>query len=140
MLAGWLGEVRNIGGDRPARSSCWTIRSAQIISWLDFDAWQKFQSVLRRDSLVFATATSARAARRPRPRTHACMQRTFSTSTASSANVPTAGSDLAAPGQRGGRIPGRLAACALFEGGAQVTLDYLKAMPARPLNLAGTGV
>ena len=55
MLAGWLAEVRNVGGERPGKLVVLDDRSAQIVCWLGFDEWQRFQNTLRRDTLVFAS-------------------------------------------------------------------------------------
>ncbi|MDI3260871.1 MAG: DNA polymerase III subunit alpha [Sinobacteraceae bacterium] len=54
LLAGWLTEIRNVGGDRPGKLLVLDDRSAQIVIWLGFDDWQKYQNLLRRDTLVFA--------------------------------------------------------------------------------------
>jgi DNA polymerase-3 subunit alpha len=63
MLAAWLAEVRNVGGERPGKLLQLDDRSGQLVCWLDFDAWQRYQNVLRRDTLVFATG-ELRAAQR----------------------------------------------------------------------------
>jgi DNA polymerase-3 subunit alpha len=55
MLAGWLTDIRNVGGDRPGKIVVIDDRSAQIIAWLGFEDWQRYQHALRKDSLVFAT-------------------------------------------------------------------------------------
>jgi DNA polymerase-3 subunit alpha len=55
MLAGWLADIRNVGGDRPGKIVVLDDRTAQIVCWLGFDEWQKFQNALRRDTLVFAS-------------------------------------------------------------------------------------
>jgi DNA polymerase-3 subunit alpha len=55
MLAGWLADIRNVGGERPGKIIVLDDRSAQIICWLGFEEWQRFQNTLRRDTLVFAS-------------------------------------------------------------------------------------
>jgi DNA polymerase-3 subunit alpha len=55
MLAGWLSEIRTIGGERPGKIIELDDRSARIACWIDFDDWQKFQNALRKDTLVFAS-------------------------------------------------------------------------------------
>jgi DNA polymerase III subunit alpha len=55
MLAGWLAEVRNVGGERPGKLVVLDDRSAQIVCWLGFDDWMKYQNILRKDTLVFAS-------------------------------------------------------------------------------------
>ncbi|MFX7874647.1 hypothetical protein ABTK18_19770, partial [Acinetobacter baumannii] len=53
MLAGWLTEIRTIMGDRPGKILILDDRSAQLVCWLDFQDWQRFQHLLRPDTLVF---------------------------------------------------------------------------------------
>ena len=55
MLAGWLTDIRTINGDRPGKILILDDRTAQIVCWLDFQDWQRFQPLLRPDTLVFAT-------------------------------------------------------------------------------------
>ncbi|MDR3416743.1 MAG: DNA polymerase III subunit alpha [Nevskia sp.] len=55
MLAGWLADIRNVGGERPGKIIVLDDRTAQIVCWLGFDEWQRFQNTLRRDTLVFAS-------------------------------------------------------------------------------------
>jgi len=55
MLAGWLTDVRTIMGDRPGKILVLDDRTAQLVCWLDFQDWQRFQTYLRPDTLVFAT-------------------------------------------------------------------------------------
>ena len=55
MLAGWLADIRNVGGERPGKIIVLDDKTAQIVCWLGFDEWQKFQNTLRRDTLVFAS-------------------------------------------------------------------------------------
>ena len=55
MLAGWLADVRNVGGERPGKIVVLDDRTAQVVCWLAFDDWQRFQNVLRKDTLVFAS-------------------------------------------------------------------------------------
>ncbi|MDB5986850.1 MAG: polymerase subunit alpha [Nevskia sp.] len=126
MLAGWLGEVRNIGGDRPGKIVVLDDRSAQIISWLDFDAWQKFQSVLRRDSLVFATGDIRAVQRDGRDLEHRLYAKNFF-------DLDGVIRECAErvvltwrrPASEVAGFQARLASLRTFEGGAQVTLDYL---------------
>jgi DNA polymerase-3 subunit alpha len=54
LLAGWLAEVRTVGGERPGKLVVLDDRTAQIVIWLGFEDWQKYQTFLRRDTLVFA--------------------------------------------------------------------------------------
>ncbi|MDE0854292.1 MAG: DNA polymerase III subunit alpha, partial [Nevskia sp.] len=55
MLGAWLADIRNVGGERPGKIIILDDRTAQIICWLGFDEWQRFQNTLRRDTLVFAS-------------------------------------------------------------------------------------
>jgi len=55
MLAGWLADIRNVGGERPGKIIVLDDKTAQIVCWLSFEEWQKFQNTLRRDTLVFAS-------------------------------------------------------------------------------------
>ena len=55
MVAGWLTEIRTIGGERPGKLLVLDDRTAQLVSWLDFQDWQRFQHLLRPDTLIFAT-------------------------------------------------------------------------------------
>jgi DNA polymerase-3 subunit alpha len=55
MFGGWLADIRNVGGERPGKIIVLDDRTAQIVCWLGFDEWQKFQNTLRRDTLVFAS-------------------------------------------------------------------------------------
>ncbi|MBL6749925.1 MAG: DNA polymerase III subunit alpha [Nevskia sp.] len=55
LLAGWVADIRNVGGERPGKIVVLDDRSAQIVCWLGFDDWQRFQNTLRKDTLVFAS-------------------------------------------------------------------------------------
>ena len=55
MLGAWLADIRNVGGERPGKIIVLDDRTSQIICWLGFDEWQRFQNTLRRDTLVFAS-------------------------------------------------------------------------------------
>ncbi len=126
MLAGWLGEVRNIGGERPGKIVMLDDRSSQIISWLDLDAWQKFQTVLRRDSLVFAIGDIRAVQREGRDLEH----RLYATQFFDLDGVIRHYADKLLltwrrPVAEVPLLQKRLADLRTFEGGAQVTLDYL---------------
>ena len=126
MLAGWLGEVRTIGGERPGKIVMLDDRSAQIISWLDFDAWQKFQHVLRRDSLIFATGDIRAVQREGRDLEHRLYPKQFFDL---DGIIRECADRLMLtwrrPANDVGSLHTRLAGLRTFEGGAQVTLDYL---------------
>jgi len=55
MVGAWLADVRNVGGDRPGKLLTLDDRSAQVVCWIDSDAWMRFQNVLKKDTLIFAT-------------------------------------------------------------------------------------
>jgi DNA polymerase-3 subunit alpha len=55
MVAGWLTDIRSIGGERPGKLLVLDDRTAQLVSWLDYQDWQRFQHLLRPDTLIFAT-------------------------------------------------------------------------------------
>ncbi|MDN5873639.1 MAG: DNA polymerase III subunit alpha, partial [Sinobacteraceae bacterium] len=63
LIAAWLSEIRSIGGARPGRILVLDDRSAQLNCWVDLGEWQKFQNVLRKDTLIFAVG-SIRPSRR----------------------------------------------------------------------------
>jgi DNA polymerase-3 subunit alpha len=54
VIGAWLADVRNVGGDRPGKLLTLDDRTAQVVCWIDFDAWMKYQNVLKKDTLVFA--------------------------------------------------------------------------------------
>jgi DNA polymerase-3 subunit alpha len=54
MIGVWLSDVRNVGGDRPGKLLTLDDRTAQVVCWIDSEAWMRFQSVLKKDTLIFA--------------------------------------------------------------------------------------
>lgn len=57
MLAGWLTDIRTIMGDRPGKILVLDDRTSQLVCWLDFQDWQRFQTMLKPDTLIFATGS-----------------------------------------------------------------------------------
>ena len=55
LLGAWIADIRVIGGDRPGRLITLDDRTSQLACWLDYDAWYQYQSILRKDSLIFLT-------------------------------------------------------------------------------------
>lgn len=53
LLGAWVADIRAVGGDRPGRLITLDDRTSQLACWLDYDAWCQYQSVVRKDSLVF---------------------------------------------------------------------------------------
>jgi DNA polymerase-3 subunit alpha len=66
MVGAWLADVRNVGGDRPGKLLTLDDCTAQVISWIDYDAWMRFQNVLKKDTLIFATGDLGLAQREGR--------------------------------------------------------------------------
>jgi DNA polymerase-3 subunit alpha len=77
MLAGWLTEVRTIAGDRPGKILTLDDRTAQLVCWLDFQDWQRFQHMLRPDTLVFATGSVSASQREGRELEYRLSPRSF---------------------------------------------------------------
>ena len=77
MLAGWLTEIRTIMGDRPGKILILDDRSAQLVCWLDFQDWQRFQHLLRPDTLVFATGSISASQREGRELEYRLQARSF---------------------------------------------------------------
>lgn len=66
MLAGWLTEIRTIMGDRPGKILMLDDRTGRVVCWLDFQDWQRFQHLLRPDTLIFATGSISASQREGR--------------------------------------------------------------------------
>ncbi|WP_273454585.1 DNA polymerase III subunit alpha [Nevskia ramosa] len=66
MLAGWLTDIRTIMGDRPGKILILDDRTAQLVCWLDFQDWQRFQTLLKPDTLIFATGSISASQREGR--------------------------------------------------------------------------
>jgi DNA polymerase-3 subunit alpha len=77
MLAGWLADIRNVGGDRPGKILILDDKTAQIICWLGFDEWQRFQNTLRKDTLVFASGEIRAVQREGRDQEYRLYPRNF---------------------------------------------------------------
>ena len=77
MLAGWLTDVRTIMGDRPGKILILDDRTAQLVCWLDFQDWQRFQTMLRPDTLVFATGSISASQREGRELEYRLSPRSF---------------------------------------------------------------
>ena len=77
MLAGWLSDIRNVGGERPGKIIILDDRTGQIVCWLGFDEWQRFQNTLRKDTLVFASGEIRAVEREGREREYRLYPRGF---------------------------------------------------------------
>ena len=77
MLGAWLSDIRNVGGERPGKILVLDDRTAQIICWLGFEEWQRFQNTLRRDTLVFASGEIRAVQREGRDLEHRLYPRGF---------------------------------------------------------------
>jgi len=74
VIGCWLADVRNVGGERPGKLLTLDDRTAQVVCWIDFDAWMKYQGMLKKDTLVFAAGDlglSQREGREPEWRLYA---------------------------------------------------------------------
>jgi DNA polymerase-3 subunit alpha len=49
----WLADVRNVGGDRPGKLLTLDDATAQVICWIDSELWMRYQTVLKKDTLIF---------------------------------------------------------------------------------------
>ena len=77
MLAGWLTDIRTIMGDRPGKILTLDDRTAQIVCWLDFQDWQRFQHLLKPDTLIFATGSVNASQREGRELEYRLQPRSF---------------------------------------------------------------
>ena len=77
MFGAWLADIRNVGGERPGKIVVLDDRTAQIICWLGFDEWQRFQNTLRRDTLVFASGEIRAVQREGRDLEHRLYPKNF---------------------------------------------------------------
>jgi DNA polymerase-3 subunit alpha len=77
MLAGWLTDIRTIMGDRPGKILILDDRTAQLVCWLDFQDWQRFQTLLKPDTLIFATGSINASQREGRELEYRLQARSF---------------------------------------------------------------
>ncbi len=77
MLAGWLTDIRTIMGDRPGKILILDDRTAQLVCWLDFQDWQRFQTLLKPDTLIFATGSISASQREGRELEYRLSARSF---------------------------------------------------------------
>jgi len=77
LVGAWLAEIRNIGGDRPGRILTLDDRSAQLVCWIDMDVWMRYQSLLRKDSLIFVNGEIGLSRREGREPEHRFYARSF---------------------------------------------------------------
>ena len=77
MFGAWLADIRNVGGERPGKIVVLDDRTSQIICWLGFDEWQRFQNTLRRDTLVFASGEIRAVQREGRELEHRLYPKNF---------------------------------------------------------------
>ncbi|HEU0197347.1 MAG TPA: DNA polymerase III subunit alpha [Nevskiaceae bacterium] len=63
MVAGWLADIRSMGGARPGRILVFDDRGVQLHAWVDLGDWQRFQAVLHKDTLVFMSGEMRRSRR-----------------------------------------------------------------------------
>ncbi len=77
MLAGWLTDIRTIMGDRPGKILILDDRTAQLVCWLDFQDWQRFQTLLKPDTLIFATGSISASQREGRELEYRLQARSF---------------------------------------------------------------
>ncbi len=63
VVAGWLADIRSIGGDRPGRILVFDDRGTQLHCWVDLGDWMRFQPMLRKDTLVFMQGELRRSRR-----------------------------------------------------------------------------
>ncbi len=77
LIGVWLADIRSIGGDRPGRILTLDDRSAQLVCWLDTDAWMRYQSLLHKDSLVFINGEIALTRREGRDAEYRFYARSF---------------------------------------------------------------
>ncbi|GAC1634612.1 MAG: hypothetical protein NVS9B10_30720 [Nevskia sp.] len=77
MVAGWLTDIRTIMGDRPGKILTLDDRTANLFCWLDFQDWQRFQHLLKPDTLIFATGSVSASQREGRELEYRLKPRSF---------------------------------------------------------------